>query len=363
MADDIQIETAAQVGSPTPPIVDEDRPTHLEPGLPPEIASPLAPFKGEAPAAPPWFHDALAHAPERTLVPVQGANIELLTWGERGKPGLILVHGNSAHADWWSFIAPFLADNFRVAALSLSGMGGSDWRESYSFETFATEIHECAKAAGLYEAPVKPVYIGHSFGGAQTFYSAIHHADRMRACLLVDTGLGGPPTQAEIERWERERAASGGGPARFRGPTPRGGPNRVYPTLEAALARFRFMPPQVPGNLYVADYIARRSLKRAPMLDGSGEGWTWRFDPGLWNKLDRGAGFPSEGVVITTPLAHIYGDRSDIILRHGPGAGRKEQIPASTPRIVIPDSEHHIMVDQPLALVAAMRAILAVWPT
>jgi pimeloyl-ACP methyl ester carboxylesterase len=362
MADDIRVENAAQVDKAEPPIVDEDRPTHLEPGLPPEIASPLAPFEGQSPAAPAWFHDALARAPERTLVPVLGANIELLTWGQRGKPGLILVHGNSAHADWWSFIAPFFADDFRVAALSLSGMGGSDWRESYSFETFATEIFECAKAAGLYDAPVKPIYIGHSFGGAQTFYSAAHHAERMRACLLVDTGFGGPPTQAEIEQWEKERIAAGGNPGRFRGPMQRGRANRVYPTLEAALARFRFMPPQVPGNLFVADHIARHSLKRAPLTDGPGEGWTWRFDPGLWAKLDRNGMSAIEASAITTPLAHIYGDRSDIIRRHGPGGGRKDQIPPTTPRIVIPDCEHHIMVDQPLALVAAMRAILAVWP-
>jgi pimeloyl-ACP methyl ester carboxylesterase len=33
----------------------------------------------------------------------------------------------------------------------------------------------------------------------------------------------------------------------------------------------------------------------------------------------------------------------------------------SVPTIVIPDSEHHIMVDQPLALVAALRSLLAVW--
>jgi pimeloyl-ACP methyl ester carboxylesterase len=38
-------------------------------------------------------------------------------------------------------------------------------------------------------------------------------------------------------------------------------------------------------------------------------------------------------------------------------------IPPDTPQIVIPDSEHHIMVDQPLALVAALRALLAVWPS
>ena len=187
-------------------LVDEDQPQHLDPELPPEVASPLAPFNGASPPAPKWFHEAVAHAPERTRVPVLGAEIELLTWGERGKPGLIFVHGNSAHADWWSFIAPFFANDFRVAALSLSGMGASDWRESYSFDTFATEIFECAKAAGLYEASVKPIYVGHSFGGAQVFYSAAHHPERMRACLLVDTGFGGPPTQEEIEEWTRKRS-------------------------------------------------------------------------------------------------------------------------------------------------------------
>ena len=37
-------------------------------------------------------------------------------------------------------------------------------------------------------------------------------------------------------------------------------------------------------------------------------------------------------------------------------------IPADAPQVMIPDSEHHIMVDQPLALVAALRALLAAWP-
>ena len=349
-------------GSVTRAILEEDQPQSLEPGLPPEVASPLAPFKGQAPDAPAWFHEAVAKRPERTLVNVGGANIELLVWGELGAPGLILVHGNSAHADWWSFIAPFLADTYRVAAMSLSGMGGSDWRETYSFETFATEIHECAKAAGLYEGPVKPIYIGHSFGGAQVFYSAAHHPERMSACLLVDTGFGGPPTPEEIAQWEAEERAAGRTPRPMRGPQMRGAANKVYPTLEKALTRFRFMPPQVPGNLYIADFIARRSLKPAPLPDGAGQGWTWRFDPGLWAKLDRTGMTAIDGAAVSVPMAHIYGDRSEIIRRHGPGSKRPDQIPASAPRIVIPDSEHHIMVDQPLALVAAMRSILAVWP-
>jgi hypothetical protein len=31
--------------------------------------------------------------------------------------------------------------------------------------------------------------------------------------------------------------------------------------------------------------------------------------------------------------------------------------------IEIPDSHHHLMIDQPLALVAALRTLLAHWPT
>jgi pimeloyl-ACP methyl ester carboxylesterase len=125
-----------------------------------------------------------------------------------------------------------------------------------------------------------------------------------------------------------------------------------------ALGRFRFMPPQVPGNLYIADFIARRSLKRAPLSEGAEEGWTWKFDPALWSKLDR-VGFEITDAPPRVPLAHVYGANSAIIRRHGDGG--PDRLPAGTPRIVIPDSEHHVMVDQPLALVAALRAVLAMW--
>ena len=141
-------------------------------------------------------------------------------------------------------------------------------------------------------------------------------------------------------------------------------PKRVYPTLKAALARFRFMPPQAAGNLYVADFIARRSLKRAPLEDGSGEGWTWMFDPAMWNKLDRSAmnALVTEGPPeVLTPVAHIYGVQSQVIARRQ--EGHPSPLPADMVEIAIPDANHHVMVDQPLALVAALRSLLAVWPS
>ncbi len=310
----------------------------------PDFPPPLAPFHGAEPPAPDWFKAAIADEPERGAVTVKGARIELLTWGQRGKPGLLLIHGNTAHADWWSFIAPILAQDYRVAAISLSGMGGSDWRDGYDFETYADEALAGAEAAGLYDGGQKPIYVGHSFGGANVFYSATRHPERMKAAILVDTGFGGPPPDAEG----------------FRAPETRTKPNRVYATLPEALTRFRLMPPQSCRNPYIADFIARRSLKPAPTPEG-GEGWTWRFDPVLWRKLDRVAlNALTAPLGPHAPMVHVYGENSAIIRRFAKEAERR--VPSEVPSFVIPDCEHHVMIDQPLALVSALRGLLMVWP-
>ena len=306
-------------------------------------ASLLGPFKGEPPPAPAWFDAAIAVEPERSIIEVEGTPIELLTWGEVGKPGLLLLHGNVAHADWWSFIAPFFAKDWRVAAISWAGMGASGWREAYSARTFAAEAFAAVEAAQLEAGGHKPIFVGHSFGGFPTLYCAARHAERLRGAILVDSSIQPPE-----KRWK--------------GPPPRSGKGMpIYPTLPEALARFRLAPPQPCENLYVADFIARRSLKRAPLPDGSGEGWTWKFDPFLWSKLDRSQMQQVQRGPPAVPIAQISGDRSAIMRRRELGA-QGDFVPSGVPHAIIPDSEHHIMVDQPLALVAALRTLLAVWP-
>ena len=105
----------------------------------PRLYAPLAPYAGKEPPAPAWFGQAIKHQPERGSIVVSDARIETLAWGERGKPGILFMHGNGAHADWWSYIAPFFAKDYRVGALSWSGMGGSDWRKQYTLENFVNE--------------------------------------------------------------------------------------------------------------------------------------------------------------------------------------------------------------------------------
>ena len=98
----------------------------------------------------------------------------------------------------------------------------------------------------------------------------------MRAAILVDTGFGGPPPDSAEGKRMAERMAE-----QVRNIPTGDRAQRVYPSLEEALSRFRLMPPQVAGNLFIADYIARQSLKKVTKPDGS-EGWSWRFDPNMW---------------------------------------------------------------------------------
>lgn len=360
MADDLTKTPAAATPQAGKGETYDDRPFHSD-DLPPEVRAPLAPFKGEEPPAPAWFKWAIAQQPDQAFVESMGIKLEALSWGERGKPGLLLAHGNSAHAEWWSFIAPYLAKDYRVTSMSLAGMGNSDWRETYRFQDFAADAEAVSRATGLYDGGRKPIYIGHSFGGGQVFYTAARYPEQMHAAVLVDTGFGGPPPEVLEERKKRaELLANNPSPDR---------PTRVYPTLEAALARFRLMPPQPAENYYVLDFIARRSLKRTPLPagekgpDGSGEGWSWKFDPNMWEKLDRSDGVMSgAGPMpdLQVPMVHLYGDKSRIIDRRK--AGEPGFLDGKVPEIEIPDSHHHVMIDQPLALVAALRTLLASWP-
>ncbi len=296
----------------------------------------LAQFHGQKPPAPAWFEAALANAPERGFFTSDGAQIELLTWGERGRPGLLLLAGNAAHADWWRFIAPFFSHDWRVATLSWSGMGRSDHREAgYTLDIFAREAQEVIAAAGLDDAG-PPVVVGHSLGGAIGLHAAAAGA-RFRGLVLIDS-----PVNMDPERMKDVRA---------RAPKARE-THRPFASFDEALAKFRLSPPQPCINPFIADYIARHS-----MIEKDGA-FYWRFDPRrVTIPTDRKE--PDFGA-LGCPMAYMYGDRS-ALLNADTVARAKAVLPAGTPILAIPDAAHHVPMDQPLALVAALRGLLAVW--
>ncbi|MEQ9316841.1 MAG: alpha/beta hydrolase, partial [Henriciella sp.] len=83
---------------------------------PSEDQVPLRAYGGVKPPAPGWFNAAIETPFETRTVEVEGAELAYQVWGDETKPGLLLVHGNGAHAHWWDFIAPLFMDDYQVVA-------------------------------------------------------------------------------------------------------------------------------------------------------------------------------------------------------------------------------------------------------
>lgn len=305
----------------------------------PEVADPkrdvglLEAYGGAAPPYPGWALDAIAHHPERAWFEVDGARIELLIWGTHGQPGVLLLHGNGAHAGWWSFIAPFLAKaGYRVAALSFSGMGGSDWRDVYRMDLFVAEVLGACAVAGLAASGNQPVIAAHSFGGVPAIEAALAAPDKIGGLILLDS-----PIEPPGEEWK--------------GPPKRTAPNRVYASLTEALARFRLAPPQPCDNHWALDHIARGSLKQ---VDG---GWTWQFDPFLWNSFSPIV-MSDRAPQLKVPCYVIRGGHS-FLMEDRVFNYMKTIFPPNTGFVTIPEAQHHVMLDQPLATIAVLESSLA----
>jgi len=121
--------------------------------------------------------------------------------------------------------------------------------------------------------------------------------------------------------------------------------------------RFRLMPPQPMTNDFIVDYIARQLLE-AVAVKGQARGWRWRYDPDYWSKFNYDIPLPRDfGRSIKVPVAHIHG-QSSYFRRE---SDQPDVLPKGAIEFDIPDAHHHVLIDQPLALVTAIRAVLATW--
>ena len=294
---------------------------------------PLTPYKGERPEAPDWFVKAVETPYETGETDVNGTAIKWQRWGDPAKPGLLFVHGNGAHAHWWDFIAPYFLDHYQCVAFSFSGMGDSGWREEYIVSDYPHEIIAVAQATGLFDQEEKPILAAHSFGGFIARLALKDHGQLFKHAVIIDSYIPLP------------------GEDSF-GPPPRQNRNRIYPDLATALGRFRLAPPQSCENHFILDYIARWSLKK---VDG---GYTWRFDPNIWGR--HGREYDQIELLRNMNCNVTFLNGADSVL-----VSEKlipfihEHAGSDTPVISVPHAQHHVWLDQPIAFVAALKAILA----
>ena len=279
--------------------------------------------------APSWFTAALAIAPDVSQTTVDGTSISFRTWGSPGASrDLLLVHGGAAHARWWDFIAPLLAVGRRVVAVDMSGHGDSGHRAAYSVDLWADELVAVIEAGGL--GP-HPVIAAHSLGGMVSTILAGRGDPQLGGLIVIDSpvepnGLA-PRTEADNTF----------------------GKARVYPNEVSAVERFRPIPAQSTLP-YAAEYIATNSVRA---VEG---GWSWKFDPAF---VTMTGDFPQTMDGLTCPAVYIAGERGILS-----PAGRAALDASSDVAVVeIPDAGHAMMLDRPVALVSALRGVLAGWQT
>lgn len=260
-------------------------------------------------------------------------DIAWLSWGEPGRQPLVLVHGGAAHAWWWSFTAPLLADTHHVVALDLSGHGDSGRREKYRFALWAAEALAVAHSL---PSEAKPVLVGHSMGGMVTMFAAQQPDADLAAAIAVDA-----PLRTSTGRSRRTYGRS-----------------RWYRTREEAVARFRPLPQQPTAEPSLVRHVAEHSVTAAP------EGWTFKFDPRVFadGQPDRPADLGADMARVRCPFGAVVAERGVV---PPPDRERLAEFARGGPNrppssyIEIPGGYHHLMFDRPLELVDAVRQLVA----
>jgi esterase len=270
-----------------------------------------------------------ARFPQDRFVTVGGLRLRVRDWGGAGRPFLAL-HGAAAHAHWWDPVAPHLAPRLRVLALDWRGHGRSAWPRppAYRAEDFAAELAGVIDRLGLEDV----IVAGHSMGGQNALSFAAWHLDRLARLVVVDA--------RPHVNMERLRA--------FQRRPPR--EQTEFPTLGAALARFRLRPAETLASPELLRAIARRGVTRLP----SGR-WRYSFDPaceGTRVPVDAWPLLPE----ITVPTLVVRGEHSRVLERDV-ALRMTKALPRGTLE-EIPGAHHHVTLDAPRALADCLLAWL-----
>ena len=259
-----------------------------------------------------------------TTPSLAGVRLHALLWGDPAQPPLVLLHGGGSNAHWWDHLAPALAEDFHVVALDFRGHGDSDYPEEIRLGAFGDDLNallEHLEASGA-------VLLGHSMGA----HIALERAARIpgtQALVLLDLAWGVP----RAVRRSARRALS------FR---------VTHRSRERAVERFRFLPSATRADEGLRRSIAEQSVREEP--DGR---FGFKFDP-RWFALPYRKLPPVAGVACPTLL--VRGAESPFLSREA-----AESLAAELPRarlMELEDAGHHVHVDQPAAVLAAVQAFL-----
>lgn len=270
---------------------------------------------------------ALAGA-DRT-VRLGGLNFHYRDWGRADMAAIVVLHGLGHNASHWDPVAAALADGRRVLVLDQRGHGRSEWTAQYSFALMRDDLTAFVDALGLHSVDL----VGHSMGGTIAYLYAVPQPAALRRLVIVDTAPADPGSRPYTERPN---------------------PPAEFASFEEGLGFLKRRAPEIE------EPRLRRYLEQSLVQLPSGR-WRWRFDPVMADAIskDLATGAPliwHDLHRISVPTLLLWARNSFV------GREAMERIRAAIPTcslVEIPNSTHDVNVDNPDALVGAVRTFLA----
>jgi pimeloyl-ACP methyl ester carboxylesterase len=243
----------------------------------------------------------------------------------KARAPIILLHGGGANAHWWDPLAGPLSRHGPVYALDFRGHGDSSYPDTRRVGAFNDDLEALIRWLGREDV----IVIGHSLGAAV----ALDHASRFprtRAIALVDLARGS-------SKGSRRRARLA---LALR---------NTYRTRAEAIERFRFLPESSHASEALRRYVAEHSVRE----EANGR-FGYKFDPAWFSLPTRPRPDLSR---ILCPTLLIRGGESALLSTEA-GLEFIRQLEAGR-FVEIPNSGHHVLIDQPEALAAALEELLA----
>src|SRR5262249_5935663 len=182
-----------------------------------------------------------------------GLILNCLDYGGEGKPSMLFVHGGSALAHWWDFVAPPFTDDFHVLAIDLRGHGDSEWTKEWAYGSrhYLSDLQQVIDQWSF----GAPIMIGHSMGAHNVMVFATRHSDKLSAMVAIDSPADYTQAGVDYLRAYAERAP------------------RSYASLEEAISNFKVLPRETLATKEILEHVARHSYRQ--LEDGR---WTHKLD-------------------------------------------------------------------------------------
>jgi pimeloyl-ACP methyl ester carboxylesterase len=269
-------------------------------------------------------------------VRANGLRFHYRQWGAASAPGLLILHSLAGQSWEWDPLAAALADRYRVVALDQRGHGASDWAadRDYAPERMADDLAALVAALGLDRVSL----VGHSMGAINGYLLAGRQPALVDRLVILDVG---PDSLSSA--WVLNTIP----------PALREWSQAAYPDREQLLAEWCAASPQ-------ADPLALRRFLIPNLRQREDGQWVWRFDAaGLQSYFERAP----DPAVQWAALRRVAGSTLVVRAAHSAvlSAATAERMARELPQArltVLPEAGHDLHIDQPEALLAAVRDFL-----